>query len=154
MMYSVLSAQQGDPSLNADAVLAAQARPLLERARIRCVSELMADAEVQGLTLANAFQPGMLEKMFAPMFPTLMYPTVKLAMPVFIGTGDKDTEVPAPLQQLLAKDACKAGSTVAFHLYGGEDHSSTVNLSLADSIPFVHKVFAGERIAPRCPADE
>lgn len=154
MMYSVLSAQQGNASLNADEVLTPAARPLLERARIRCVAELMGDAEVQGLTLANAFQPGMLEKMFAPMFATLMYPTVKLAMPVFIGTGDKDTEVPPQLQQLLAGDACKAGSTVAFHVYPGEDHSSTVNLSLADSIPFVRKVFAGERIAARCPTEK
>lgn len=152
MMYSVLSAQQRDPSLNADDILAPLARPLLERARIRCVSELMADASLMGLTLANAFQPGMLEKMFAPLFPSLTYPTLKLAMPVFIGTGDQDTEVQPQLQKLLASDACAAGSTVEYHLYAGQDHSTTVNLSLQDSIPFVRKVFAGERIASQCPS--
>lgn len=152
MMYLLLSAQQLDPSLNADDVLTPLARPLLERARIRCVYEMMSDATLMHLTLENAFKPGMLQKALAPLGSTLLYPTLKFAMPVFIGTGDRDTEVPPQQQLLLATDACAAGSAVEYHVYSGEDHSTTVNLSLQDSVPFVRKVFAGERIAPRCPA--
>ncbi len=54
------------------------------------------------------------------------------------------------LELALAKDAYAAGTTVNAHLYAGREHNGTVNASLADSIPFVKRVLAGETIVPVC----
>jgi hypothetical protein len=46
--------------------------------------------------------------------------------------------------------ACHEGSTVEAHYYEGSDHSGAVNASLVDSVPFVKKLLAGQRIAGNC----
>ncbi|WP_261314307.1 hypothetical protein [Burkholderia latens] len=51
---------------------------------------------------------------------------------------------------MLATDACAAGATVEAHLYAGHEHNGTANASLADSIPFVKRVLAGETIHLIC----
>ena len=51
---------------------------------------------------------------------------------------------------LMAKDTCAAGTVVQAHLYKDFDHSGTVNGSLKDSVPFVRKLLAGEKVAPVC----
>ena len=88
--------------------------------------------------------------LFGSPMPALTYPTLKVRMPVFIGTGGKDVDAPTPTQLALVKDVCAAGSVVESHLYPDEDHAGTVNASLKDSLPFVRKVLAGERIASNC----
>ncbi|MDB5767368.1 MAG: secretory lipase [Collimonas fungivorans] len=80
------------------------------------------------------------------------YPTVKFAAPVFVGTGTLDTDIPTAVQYLFAKDACAAGSTIEQHYYPGQTHDSTVLVSLADSKPFVQKLFAGLPITSNCAA--
>ncbi|AEK61795.1 lipase family protein [Collimonas fungivorans] len=80
------------------------------------------------------------------------YPTVKFAAPVFVGTGTLDTDIPTAVQYLFAKDACAAGSTIEQHYYPGQTHDSTVLASLADSKPFVQKLFAGLPVTSNCAA--
>lgn len=53
-------------------------------------------------------------------------------------------------EELLAQDACAAGSTVEIHVYEEKDHSGAVNQSLQHLLPFVPKALAGEVIAPIC----
>jgi hypothetical protein len=36
------------------------------------------------------------------------------------------------------------------HYYPGQDHGGAVNASLVDSVPFVKKLFAGQRVAGNC----
>ncbi|AMC33396.1 hypothetical protein VN23_01620 [Janthinobacterium sp. B9-8] len=82
--------------------------------------------------------------------PRASYPTLKLNTPLFIGTGALDTSVPTAVQYLLAKDACTAGSVVEQHYYPGQGHSGAVTASLIDSIPFVQKLFSGQKIISNC----
>lgn len=82
--------------------------------------------------------------------PLAEYPTLKLNTPIFVGTGTLDTSVPTAVQYLFAKDTCAAGSVVEQHYYPGQDHSGTVNASLIDSIPFVQKLFSGQKISSNC----
>jgi len=64
-------------------------------------------------------------------------------------TAAEDVEL-APGQRALVKDACAAGTVIEAHVYPGHDHQGTVNLSLADSVPFVRRVFAGQPVTPQC----
>ena len=145
--YSVLSAQQIDPSLRADEVLTDQALPILEQSRISCLASLEDDAALAHLTHANTVKPGGDARLKAWWDEYLKYPTLKIATPVFIGAGADDELAPL---ELTCKDACAAGTTVEAHLYAGREHNGTVNASLADSIPFVKRVLAGETIRRVC----
>ncbi|NIE63372.1 alpha/beta fold hydrolase [Burkholderia sp. Ax-1719] len=146
--YSVLSAQQIDPTLKASEILTDSAAPLLEQARISCLASLEDDARLAGLTRANTVKPGAEARLKTWWDNYLAYPTLKLKAPVFIGAGADDGLAPAELS--LARDACAAGTTVEAHLYEGLEHNGTLNASLRDSIPFVKRVFAGQPVAPVC----
>jgi hypothetical protein len=80
------------------------------------------------------------------------YPTLKIATPVFIGTGAEDIDTPAAMQKTIVEGACAAGSTIEWHVYPGLDHSATLNRSFTDSRVFAARVMAGEPIAGTCPA--
>ncbi|MDB5579292.1 MAG: secretory lipase family protein [Bradyrhizobium sp.] len=151
--YLMLTVQQTRPEIAASVVYTDKALPLLDVARTMCIKPLENAVVAAGLTrnnAMNAIKPGVTARVFGPLLPTLVYPTLKLRMPVFVGTGAADKDV-APRGQLqLVREACEAGTLVEAHLYEGLDHSGTVNASLRDSLPFVRKALLGQRIAPRC----
>lgn len=145
--YSVLSAQQFDPSLRADEVLTEQALPILEQSRISCLASLEDDAALAHLTHANTVKPGGDARLKA-WWDAYQVPDAEDRHARLHRCGADDGL--APLELALAKDACAAGTTVEAHLYAGREHNGTVNASLADSIPFVKRVLAGETIRPVC----
>ena len=130
---------------------------MVDQARSSCLTGLMNDVVTAELTRANTFLPKAAER-----YQTFLtgsneradrysvYPTLKLEVPIFIGTGASDVTPAAVNQLALMRDACAAGSVVEGHLYAGLGHSATVNASLIDSIPFAKKVIAGEAITPVC----
>lgn len=147
--YTLLAAQQYDPSINPKDFYTDKALPLFEQARTSCLASLVSDVVGVGLTPANAkkdYQGSQL----AAWQKQVSYPTLKTAQPVFIGTGAEDKTPAAATQVALMQDACQAGSVVEGHLYKGLGHSETVNASLKDSVPFAHKVIKGQTITPIC----
>jgi len=148
--YVTLMGQQTNKSLDPATIFTEAALPVLDQARIECIFSLEEDVIQTKLTPDGSYKPGFLKALFGPVMPALMYPTLKLKMPIFIGTGGKDVDAPAPSQQALVKDVCQAGSTVEFHFYPDEDHPGAVNASLKDSLPFVRKALAGETINSNC----
>lgn len=92
------------------------------------------------------------EPVMAKAFELMSYPTLAIKGPVFLGTGGKDHDVPPQMQLKLGDDACAKGATIEQHLYPELDHSGTVNGSTADSVVFVRKAFAGEKITSNCEA--
>ena len=78
------------------------------------------------------------------------WPTLRFSHPVFIGTGLADTAALPEIQSGTAAAACRAGSIVETHYYPGQDHGAALNASLVDSVPFVKKLFAKERVAGNC----
>ncbi|MBO1324550.1 alpha/beta hydrolase [Acetobacter sp. TBRC 12305] len=114
-----------------------------------CLTGLLDVVKADGLTRANAFQPG-LGHALAPVLQAMAYPTLKLNAPLFVGTGTADVDVAPQGQLLLVKDACQAGTTVQAHLYKGLDHSQTVLASLKDSEAFTTAVMANEPVTPSC----
>lgn len=149
VFYATLAAQQVNPSLDPATVFTPAALPLFEVSRSACIYMLEQDVTLQKLTDATAYLPG-LRAVLGSLAGGLVYPTLALKAPIFIGTGTADTDVDPAVQRKLVKDACAAGTIVEAHEYLGLDHSETVNASLRDSLPFVAKVLAGTPIVPVC----
>lgn len=148
--YLAATAEAEQPGVDVSQVFTDQALPVYRQATKLCVEPLFEAVIKAGLSRANALKPEGQAAVFGPMLPKLVYPTLKLSSPIFMGVGADDKDV-NPVQQLeLAKAACAAGSTVEAHLYKGLDHSGVVNASLKDSLPFVRKALAGKPVASRC----
>jgi hypothetical protein len=144
-----LTLQQTDKSLLASDLFTPQALPVSELARTTCIAGVENNVASALLTAATTTLPGF-RKAAATALPGFTYPTLKLAQPIFIGTGTEDKDVSPEDQLSLVKDACEAGTIVEAHLYSGLAHGETVNASLKHSLPFVRKIMAGETIAPIC----
>ena len=149
LLYIGVMIQQGNFTISADRLVTERALPLFDAARSTCVGKLFRDVQQAGLNRGNTLKPAFVAA-FLTTLPNLQYSTFKLAQPLFVGTGDKDRDVPPARQLAVVRDACAAGTLVEAHLYAGLDHSATVNGSLKDSLPFVRKVLAGEPISPIC----
>jgi pimeloyl-ACP methyl ester carboxylesterase len=149
LLYLGLTLQQTDRNLLAADMFTPKALPVFELARTGCISSLERNVVAAELTAATTLLPGF-RNAAASVLASFTYPTLKLAQPIFIGTGAEDKDVATEDQLLLVKDACEAGTTIEARLYSGLDHSATVNASLKDSLPFVKKIMAGEAIVPAC----
>jgi pimeloyl-ACP methyl ester carboxylesterase len=91
-----------------------------------------------------------LTPVLASLFPLIVYPTLHLQQPLFVGTGTVDHDVSPVMQTALVLDACQAGTHISWRRYAGLDHSGTVNPSLADSLPFVRDLMAGKPVPQAC----
>lgn len=156
-LFGFQVARQTDPGLQPSDLFTEKAVSLVEQAQTSCLSSVSGDVLYGAFTRANTFleKPSARYQQFlagsdARAAKYSVYPTLTLKAPIFIGTGASDVTPAAVNQLALIKDACDAGSVVEGHLYAGLGHSATVNASLRDSVPFVKKVIAGEKIQPVC----
>lgn len=144
-------AQRVYPDFNFADYVSDLAMPSVMLARTECYPAVLKSVLDTKLTPANSFKRNLTAEIRAAVFPYMMYPTLKLHRPIFVGTGTEDHDVdPRTAQYPLVKTACEAGSTIEHHYYSGLDHGGAVNASLVDSIPFVKKLFAGEPIVSNC----
>ena len=126
-----------------------KAMPAYRDAAKLCVHQLTDRVKEDGLNFGNSLQPGF-ARALAPALAAMEYPTLKLAQPLFIGTGELDRDVPPPLQYGLVKAACAAGTVVQAHVYKGLSHDQTVNASLPDSATFTQAVMSDRPVTPQC----
>jgi pimeloyl-ACP methyl ester carboxylesterase len=144
-------ARQVMPELEPREYIAEAAWPIYEMGAKACIGDLFAATRSAALTRAATFKKDP-AAVFERAFSYMTYGTLRLRQPLFMGTGEKDRDVPPAIQLQLAKDACAAGTALEAHLYPGLDHGGTVNGSLVDSLPFVRKARAGEPVAGNCAA--
>lgn len=149
-MYIGLTVQALDAAIRPDQLYTQRALPVYAKAGTICLGPLEHDIRAAGLTNANTLLPGGTPLAFRALGKSLLYPTYKLEQPLFMGTGGADRDVSTAQQLRLAKDACAAGTLVQQHVYPGLSHSETVNASLADSVPFVRSLLAGQPVASTC----
>jgi dienelactone hydrolase len=149
LLYIGLVAQQRDPKLPADSLVSARGMPLLDLARVSCVEAMLYNVTMAGLNRATALVSNYRDAL-ARLLPDMEYPTLKLSVPVFVGIGEGDRDVPPSLQLGLSKNACASGTTVEAHLYRGMNHFEAMVASLKDALPFARKVLNGEPIASVC----
>jgi len=131
--------------------LSDSAKPAFEAARTGCNAAIEETADHDGVTTENVFKKSP-EAAAANAAKYLRFPRARFAHPVFIGTGLDDITAYPQAQYNFIMAACHEGSTVEAHYYPGKDHSGAVNASLVDSVPFVKKILAGQRIASNCNA--
>ncbi len=149
-MYVGHEIQTLDPSIAASDLYQAGALPVYQEAATTCVHELEKKVQDAGLSNANTLKPKGWKKGLPALGHSLFYITYHLQQPLFMGTGSVDKDVSTQQQLELAKRACAAGTLVQQHVYEGLSHSPTVNASLADSIPFVKRLLAGEAVQSTC----
>jgi hypothetical protein len=125
------------------------AKPAFEASRTGCSASIEQAVAENGLTTENVFKKDPTAAV-ANAEQYLRFPRTRFAHPVFIGTGLDDITEPPQSQYNFIMAACHEGSTVEAHYYPGKDHSGAVNASLVDSIPFVKKILAGQRVASNC----
>lgn len=142
---------QVDPAFKPEDVVTDRAKPVLGLTRTRCLGDVAARIEHDRLTPAAAFSLDPKEILAREGVPPRFFTSLKVGKPLFMGTGGKDVDSPTDRQIQLFRGACAAGSTIEQHLYPELDHDATVTASLADSTPFLRKVFAGEPVAGNCP---
>ena len=150
LMYVAQTVRAIDPGFQAEEIISARALPVYAQSSSLCIGPLEKAVAEAGLSNANTLIPSGLPKAMKILGKSLQYPTLTLSQPLFMGTGGADKDVSTAQQLALAREACQAGSRVEQHVYPGLDHSGTVNASLADSIPFVKKLLAGEAINSTC----
>ncbi|GBR58008.1 hypothetical protein AA18889_1433 [Acetobacter senegalensis DSM 18889] len=138
-----------DTGFKPESVFTAKAMPAYRAAANLCVYELTDKVKEDGLNFSNSLKPDF-AKNLAPALQAMQYPTMHLAQPLFIGTGELDKDVPPPLQYGLVKAACAAGTVVQAHVYKGLNHDQTVNASLPDSASFTQAVMNGQAVTPQC----
>lgn len=151
-LYIALLAQQGDPALKASDMFTDKALPLFEMTRRACVWQMVLEVLSSHLTRAESLKPGYDTALKANLH-LLIYPTLKLPQPLFMGIGELDSDAPVRLQLSLAKDACATGTTVEAHLYAGMTHDAAVTASLPDALRFADAVLAGKAVTPACHPD-
>ena len=152
MVYALYLAQGQagyDPAFKPENAFTARAMPAYHAAADLCVYPLTDKVKADGLTFGDSLKPGFAEAL-APALEAMKYPTMKLAQPLFIGTGELDRDVPPPLQLGLVKAACAAGTVVQAHVYKGLNHDQTVNASLPASETFTQAVMAGQPVVAQC----
>ena len=149
VLYLATGLAGHDPHFRPEEAFTPKALPFYRKAAHECLTSLSQQTQAAGLTLHNTLQPTFL-KAISPALKGMEFPTLKLAQPLFTGTGTEDRDVPPALQLGLVKAACAAGSLVQAHLYKGLNHSETVNGSLADSAIFTNEVMTGQPVPPQC----
>jgi len=107
-------------------------------------------AFISGVT--GGFFKSLAVTMVACLVVSLLYPTLELTVPLFLGTGGIDQDTPPRMQAALVRDMCAAGTRVTSVLYPDLNHREVVPFSPQDSIPFLRAAFAGEELAGNCDA--
>lgn len=151
LFYIGLMAGQTRPDFDPARLFTPAALPILDQARTSCVLSLESDVALAKLTRRAALQPEAIPAALVPLLPALIYPTLKLGVPLFVGTGTRDEDVAPESQVALVKAICATGGTVVAKSYP-EDHSGTLTQSFPDASRFVADLFAGHAIASTCEA--
>ncbi|MGW4354117.1 lipase family protein [Nocardia sp. NPDC004582] len=139
--YVLNGLQAARPDFDLDSYLSPQGKDLVEDAKTLCFAPLADRAE--GLTLGQLLSRPLAQGDFVPTARSVMdVPLTGYDRPLFIGQGTNDTDVPAPLTAKLVADMALAGTFPEVHVYPGKDHSGAMLASLADSVPFVARLFA------------
>lgn len=136
LFYIFLSAADLHPELQASDYFHDKALPVLEQANHLCITALTEQVMQQELNAGNSLKPAV-ESLLDTSIDAMLYPTLRINHPVFIGIGSVDVNVPTLMQERFAREVKQAGTQAEVHVYQGLDHSGTVNPSLRNSVPFI-----------------
>ena len=102
---------QTDPSFAIADYVDDKAAVTTKLAETACLGAIEKQVVAEGLTFKNSFKKDPTKPLIATA-ALMAYPTLKTTIPIFMGTGGKDLDVPPPGQERLVKDACTAGTRI------------------------------------------
>lgn len=151
--YAILRIAGTDRSLHPEVdtaeFITAKGRPLLHAALTSCVHDLFDLSAREKLTGAQVFT-GNLAAIDSDMEANFEFPSARMPVPIFVGTGLADGEAGTAQQYNAVAGMCAAGTSVEWHTYPGLTHNGAVNGSLQDSLPFVQRLMAGKAAQASC----
>ncbi|WP_433192371.1 lipase family protein [Nocardia sp. CA-107356] len=128
------------PELDIDSYLTPIGEQVLRIVESECVDD--ADALVHDIAIGQMLRRPLagpaLESAVRSM---LRIPTEAQTVPLFLGQGLTDLEVPAPLSVKLIADLRSSGADLQVGVYPG-DHLSAAAAALPDALAFLHRVLA------------
>lgn len=71
-------------------------------------------------------------------------------VPVFIGVGDADAQVPPALSEQLGAKYCANGATLTRHVYPGQDHDGVIDAANDDMLAFLTARYTQEPAVSDC----
>lgn len=140
--YIVAALREARPDLGLDSVLTPAGLAAAARAEAVCVGPLA--QELAQLSPAQFFTAPLesIPGIDAALDEFMGIPATGYDRPLFLGVGLLDRDVP-PSSTLTFADELRAnGQNVELRVYPDEDHSGTVLASMADSTPFLQRMFA------------
>lgn len=140
--YILAAFRDARPDLDVNSVLSPAGRKAADDAATMCLASL--DTALQDESPRDFFGAPLasLPGVDAALANYMGIPTSGYDRPVFLGVGMQDRDVP-PTSSLRLADAMRAqGQPVELHVYPDEDHGGTVLASMADSTPFLARIFA------------
>lgn len=148
-MLALSLVQRTDPSFELTDYMTKEALPIARSIENTCHKDVRAKVGAQALTYNSTFTKSPSDHL-TKAFSRMGYPTLRLSIPTFVGTGGQDNDTPPRMQTAFIKRACQAGSTIVSKLYPNLDHRGVVPGSTGDTLPFVKAVFAGNKISTNC----
>ncbi|MGB5723843.1 MAG: alpha/beta fold hydrolase [Parasphingorhabdus sp.] len=148
-MLALSLVQQINPDFKLADYVSEDVLPIAKSVQNTCHTDIKDRVIAENLTYNRVFKKSPTEHLMTA-FSKMGYPSLKLPVPAFIGTGGKDKDTPPRMQAALVKEACKAGSVIVSKLYPDLDHRGVVPESTGDTLPFVQLVFAGEKVQGNC----
>ena len=74
-----------------------------------------------------------------------------VAVPVFIGHGSADQQVPVALSERLYTKYCDRGVTMTSKTYDGVDHDGVIDAAANDLLAYIDALYAHEQVVTDCP---
>ena len=151
LLYMALALDGLPEPVPPEVTLTEKALPVLELAKFHCVYALEYDTLMADLSMKDTLTPEGWNALAAQR-DTLVPPPTGYTTPIFLGTGDMDIDAAPELQEAMYDMLCEGGAAVQHHVYKGFDHSTAVNESLKDSVPFVRRLMQGKPEPGTCKA--
>lgn len=129
--------------------ISAEAMAMLDKARMTCMSGLRGYAAEIRLRESQFYKVSS-DRLNEWAEASTLFPDVKIAIPVFVGTGLADSDAQTSKQYNFISAMCAAGTPVEWHYYPHATHGAAVGRSLADSPAFVAKVMSGGHAGGNC----
>jgi hypothetical protein len=151
ILWFLGTARSADPrNIRPEDYLSAGGRAMLARSQASCMGGLRKFAGERKVPFSQFYKIS-IDNLERQTNAISSFPDVHISTPVFTGTGLNDKAANPVKQYNFISAMCAAGTNVQWHYYPGEDHSSAVMASLADSPAFVAQVMNGKNVSGNCP---
>jgi hypothetical protein len=142
--YIFTSLRYAHPELGIDGILTPVGEKYLAMAETECVVPFV--EKLEGVSIGDFFaQPvATLPDFYATIHDYMGMPEDGFDKPFFMGHGLMDQDVPLATTVTYAATLLANGEPLTFKTYPS-DHSGTLSASLADTVPFVRRLFEASR---------